>query len=208
MLGRGIRVLAPAILFGLVGFYRVAFPPVPGVVSHLKDLPPVILGLKGEDVPVGQAIVDDLDSDELLIRRYWRPDGTPVWVVVIYFVNMRRGGHDPELCYRSQGYHTSDLPERTVTSAEGVVRAESFLARRPGRSERVLTFWYAPGGRIVSDVRSYRRLLFLQGLRQNRTYGAFVRISTLDGDRPDEAESWNERFVAEIARYLPQLIRG
>jgi len=207
MLGRVARLLAPGLLLCLIGLYRVASPPARGVESHLTALPSVLMGLSGVDVPVQQAILDDLGSDELLIRRYTRPDDVPVWVVVIYFVNTRLGGHDPQLCYRSQGFRTEDLPDAKIESTVGALKTENFSATRPGRRERVATFWYAPGGRIVPDVRSYRRMLFFQGLRQNRTYGAFVRVSTLETDQPGLAEEWNARFAAVVAGYLPQLIR-
>jgi EpsI family protein len=197
----------PGVLLCLLGAYRVGFPPARGAESHLHELPTVLLGLPATDVPADRAILDDLESSDLLIRDYRRPDGAPVWVVLIYFVNTRLGGHDPQLCYRSQGFHTRDLPDMRIPAGPPGLEAVSFLASKPGRVERVATFWYAPGGEILPDVSQYRGRLFLQGLRENRTYGVFVRISTLETDRPGEAEEWNARFAAEIARRLPGLIR-
>lgn len=206
MLARMLKILAPGILLLLVGAYRLAAPPGAGAASDLAALPREILGLTGSDVPTEQAILDDLDPDDLLIRRYTRPDGVPVWVVMIYFVNTRLGGHDPELCYRSQGYRTRELPEQQVESALGQIRAESFMATRGMRSERVATVWYTSGEGAVPDVRRYRRRLFFQGLRENRLYGIFVRVSTLETERPGDAEAWNARFLAAIVENLPRLI--
>jgi EpsI family protein len=207
MLARAARFLAPGLVLCLLGAYRIGFPPARGAESHLGELPTVLLGLPGADVPENRAILDDLESSDILIRDYRRPDGSPVWVVLIYFENTRLGGHDPQLCYRSQGFQTRDLPVIHVSDGVGRLDAESFLATKPGRAERVVTFWYAPGGKILPDVSQYRGRLFLEGLRENRTYGVFVRISTLESDRPGEAEDWNTRFAAEIARRLPGLIR-
>jgi EpsI family protein len=207
MLIRLSRILLPGVLLCVLGAYRVAFPPAQGAQSHLAELPKVLLGLSGSDVPEGRAILDDLESSDILIRDYRRPDGSPVWVVLIYFENTRLGGHDPQLCYRSQGFRTQDLPAMPIAGATQGLSAESFLASKSGRAERVATFWYAPGGRVLPDVEQYRGRLFLEGLRQNRTYGVFVRISTLESDRPGEAEEWNARFAAEIVRRLPGLIR-
>jgi EpsI family protein len=206
MLIRTAKLLFPGILLCLVGLYRVAVPPGAGAESNLAALPKELLGMKGTDVPLEQAILDDLDPDDLLIRRYLRPDGTPVWIVLIYFVNTRLGGHDPQLCYRSQGYRTESLPDLRVASAAGAIVAESFLATRGARSERVATLWYTSGEGPVPDVGRYRRRLFLQGLRENRLYGIFIRVSTIESAIPGEAEAWNERTVAEIVRQLPGLI--
>ena len=207
MSARTARVLAPGLLLCLLGGYRIAFPPAKGAESRLEELPHVLLGLQGTAVPAEQAVIEDLDPSDILIREYRRPDGEPIWVVLIYFENSRLGGHDPKLCYRSQGFRTVDLPASRIAAESSKLEAESFLASRPERVERVMTFWYAPGGKVLGSVSQYREKLFLQGLRENRTYGVFVRISTIDGDRPDVAEDWNARFAAEIARRLPGLIR-
>jgi EpsI family protein len=207
VLARAGRLLAPGLLLCLLGAYRIGFPPSRGAESHLSELPMTLLGLQGVDVPENRAILDDLESSDILIRDYRRPDGSPVWIVLIYFENTRLGGHDPQLCYRSQGFRTRDLPILHLQGGAGGMEAESFMATKQGRAERVVTFWYAPGGRILPDVTQYRGRLFLEGLRENRTYGVFVRISTLESDRPGEAEDWNTRFAAEIARRLPSLIR-
>ncbi len=206
MLKPGLRLFFPGLLLCLVTGYRIITPHEKGTAADLTALPVELMGLPGIDVPVEQAILDDLNPDGLVIRRYMRPDGIPVWVVLIYFVNRRLGGHDPQLCYRSQGYRTESLPGITLSSPSGILEAESFLASRPGRVERVATFWYTSGLGAVSDVGRYRRRLFIQGLRGNRLYGIFVRISTLETDKDGEAAMWNQRFVAEVAQKLPSLV--
>lgn len=202
-----LPILVPGLLLCMLGGYRFGFPPSGGAESYLRELPYQILGCAGEDLPTEAAILDDLDSDDLLIRLYRRPDGMPVWVVLVYFMNTRLGGHDPQLCYRSQGFRTEGLPDLTVEARMGLLRAESFMATRSNRAERVATFWYAPGGRLVSGESQYRSRLLMEGIRRNRTYGVFARISTLETGRQGEAEAWVGRFAAEIASMLPDLIR-
>ncbi|NWF91204.1 MAG: EpsI family protein [Ignavibacteriaceae bacterium] len=207
MLGRLAPLVFPGLVLGLVGLYRVVVPPGRGAESNLSLLPLEIAGLRGVDVPLSEMVLDDLEHDDLLVRRYLRPDGVPVWIVLIYFVNRRLGGHDPQLCYRSQGYRTSELPPLDLESLQRGIQASQFLASKGSRAERVATLWYRPVGAAGEDVRRYRWGLFTQGLRQNRLYGIFMRVSTLETDSPGEAEQWNRRFVAEILRHLPGLIR-
>ena len=141
-----------------------------------------------------------------MIRRYRRPDGSPVWVVLVYFVNTRLGGHDPQLCYISQGYRIEELPRLRLETEWGEVTANAFLAKRRSRVERVATFWHTAAGHSIAEVRRYRNQLFLQGVRENRLYGVFARVSSLETGRPGEGEEWNKRFVAELARRLPDLL--
>lgn len=206
MLRRAPCLFFPALLFVLLGAYQTGFPRGHGPVSHLHDLPLDLLGLQGQDVPISQAILDDLESDDLLVRRYRRADGQPIWLVAIYFLNARRGGHDPELCYMSQGFRIKDLPDLHVQHGDRGFVAQQFLAERPGRTERVAIFWYTQGYGEMKGVDRYRRELFWQGLWHNVSYGVFVRVSTLES--PDgQAEEWNRRFAAEVAAQLPHLIR-
>lgn len=206
MLTRVACIWFPALILCLLGAYRLGVPATEGAHSRLADLPYELLGLPGEDLSLDEAIIQDLDPDDIVIRRYRRPDGVPVWVVLIYFVNTRLGGHDPQLCYRSQGYRVEKLPEMRLQVGGKEISADCFMASNRQRAERVATFWHAPGGSPTSDVRHYRNLLFLQGVRENRLYGIFVRVSTLETSTEGEAQAWNERFVAEVARRLPSLL--
>jgi EpsI family protein len=206
MLNRLACFWFPALILCLLGAYRLGFPLQEGAQSRLRDLPYELLGLHGQDVPIDEMILDDLNPDELVIRRYRRPDGVPLWVVLVYFVNTRLGGHDPQLCYVSQGYRIEALPQIRLEGEQGEVTANAFVATRRNRLERVATFWHTAAGHSIANVRRYRNHLFFQGVRENRLYGVFVRISTLETGRRGEAAQWNERFVAEVARRLPDLL--
>lgn len=198
------RVLASMALLAALAAYVVLLPPQRAGATRLDQVPPSILGFPGSDVGLEQAVIDDLDSDALISRQYLRPDDLPVWLIVVYFENARLGAHDPLLCYRSQGFTVEMLPEQTVSSGIGPIPLRSFRAVRGPRVERVSYFWYTSGARALAEVKTFRDSMFFQGLLHNRSFGAFVRVSTIETD-PEQASEMIARFVEQIAPALPRV---
>ena len=193
-------------LLALLAAYVLFIPPGRASTIHLATLPGEIAGFSGRDLPLEQAVLDDLDPDGILIRRYERAGVSPVWLVVVYFENARLGAHNPELCYRSQGFDVKLEADRALESAIGTVPCKVFEATRGDRQELVNYFWYTAGRRAIGEVKTFRDQMFFQGLKSNRSFGAFVRISTLtNGDRAG-ADALLARFVEQLAQDLPAMI--
>lgn len=203
MLSRARIAAGLVILAGLAAY--VLFVPLGRAgATHLELCPSQVIGLTGADSDPGQAVLDDLDPDALLMRTYQAPGRAPLWFVVVYHENARLGAHDPELCYRSQGFELTKLPDAVVDTSIGPIPVRRFEAVRPGRSERVWYFWYTAGRKALAEVSSFRDDMFFQGLKENRSFGAFVRVSTLDGADAEGGEVSLRAFVTNVAGYLPQ----
>ncbi|MBK8230350.1 MAG: EpsI family protein [Candidatus Eisenbacteria bacterium] len=199
------RVVASLLLLGLLAAYVLLLPPGTAGETHLASLPAEIAGFRSTDLELEQAVLDDLNPDGILVRRYERAGVPPVWLVIVYFENARLGAHDPELCYRSQGFEVGNRPDATLTTGLGPVPCRVFDAVRGERNELVNYFWYTAGRRALAEVKTFRDEMFFQGLKSNRSFGAFVRISTLvEGDRA-VSEAVLNRFVQELAPVLPQM---
>ncbi|MFN8546825.1 MAG: EpsI family protein [Candidatus Eisenbacteria bacterium] len=205
MLGAARSWLALGVL-GLLAGYVLLIPPGHAGTTALELLPKEVAGFESQDLKLEQAVLDDLDPDGILIRRYERAGAPPVWVVVVYFENARLGAHDPELCYRSQGFTVDPKPDLSVPSNLGPVPCRVFDALRGDRDELVHFFWYTAGQRALAEVKTFRDEMFLQGLKRNRSFGAFVRVSTLVGPDRAQAESVLAAFVQELAKELPTMI--
>jgi EpsI family protein len=202
MLKKTPVLISIACVAALAG-YMLLCPPTKIMGTRLDSCPMELAGLPGTSLGLDQTVLDDLDPDDYLIRRYDRPDGLPIWVVIIYFQNARLGAHDPELCYRSQGFAVRQVPRRTVSTTSGPVAYRSFLATKGPRDELVRVFWYTAGGRTLADVKGWRDSMFFQGLKSNRSFGAFVRLSTLEGDDPAGAQEALDRVLQDLAPRLP-----
>ena len=192
------------VLLAALATYVVAFPPGEVGDIYLEQCPMELAGLPGTILSLEQTVLDDLRPDGILSRRYDRPDGLPVWLVIVYFENARTRAHDPQLCYRSQGFEVMDLPEHPVETSIGTVPLQVFQATRGARNEKVSHFWYTAGETAIGEMQAFRDSMFLQGLLKNRSFGAFVRISTLETDDAGTADRVIEEFTRELAGLLPQ----
>lgn len=191
-------------LLALLAAYAVLIPPSE-LGAQLGACPVELAGMAGVDLNLDQAVMDDLDPDGVLVRQYERPNGAPLWLIVIYFENARLGAHDPHLCYRSQGFEVEELPPEPVPTAIGTIPLQAFRAARSARVERVNYFWYTSGQRAMGEVNTFRDRMFLQGLLTNRSFGAFVRVSTLEEDGETDTEALHE-FIQQLAPVLPRMI--
>ena len=198
------RVLLPLGLLALLSGYVLAFPPARILGTDLASCPFELAGMTGTDLGLDQTVLDDLDPDDYLVRSYDRPDGLPVWVVIVYFQNARLGAHDPQLCYRSQGFGITDLPEETIDTALGPVPVLRFRAVKGSRSELVHCFWFTAGGQTLSDVKGWRDRMFFQGLRSNRSFGAFIRVSSIESGEPAAAARAIQEVIGDLAPNLPR----
>jgi len=197
----GVSLLALAAL----AVYVFALPPDSLGVTHLDLCPTELAGLPGQDLDLSQTVLDDLQPDGILSRGYVRPDGVPIWLIIVYFENARLGAHDPLLCYRSQGFELELLPDEAIDTSLGRFPTKVFRAVRGNRVERVNYFWYTAGATALAEVRAFRDEMFLQGLKRNRSFGAFVRVSTLEiGGDNSTAERWNHSLTRDLAPWLPR----
>jgi len=200
---RRAPVVASTFLLGLLATYVLLSPPQQAGAAYLDLCPMEIAGLRGIDLETSQTVLDDLNPDGLLSRSYELPDGRPIWLTIVYFENARLGAHDPLLCYRSQGFDVEVLDLEQLPSAIGTIPLNTFSAKRGERNERVNYFWYTSGGQTLAEVKTFRDRMFLQGLRENRSFGAFVRISTIEEENPAETQEVLHRFTEELAPLLP-----
>jgi EpsI family protein len=200
-------VLASLALVAVLAGYMLAFPPQRVAGTLLSSCPMQLGGMPGEKLELGQAVLDDLDPDDYLLRRYDRPDGVPAWLVIVYFQNARLGAHDPQLCYRSQGFQVVDASEGTIATPAGPIPYRGFTAVKGSRREVVRCFWYTAGG-FLQDVKGWRDRMFFQGLRNNRSFGAFVRVSTLDTGDPAAAERSLQEITRDLAPRMPGFFPG
>ena len=157
----------------------------------------------GTELSFEDAVVEELQSDDLLIRRYERGD-RPVWLCIVYHQHRRYGAHDPQLCYESQGYLIEQKSQAQVDDGHvGGLTVNRFVADRP-RHQRLVYYWWATRGVATADREEMRRRMMLSGTLDNRSWGAFVRVETaIETGHESGAEQRLQDFASRVARALP-----
>lgn len=202
-----IRFAAATLLLALTAAAVVLTPPVDLSAGHglLRAVPLQFGPWTGTDSEFEQAVVDELQADDLLIRRY-RDGDRGVWLCLVYHQNRRYGSHDPLLCYTSQGYRVSGAGRAVVddSTATGLTVNTCVAAR--GGERRVVWYWWTTQGLSTADVWAFRRRMTLSGTLENRSWGAFVRVESVASDGDVAAAGGRVRdFSNRVARTLPGL---
>lgn len=200
-----IRFVLAALLLGGTAAYVVLNPPENlaagrGVLTHV---PAAFGAWNGSELSFADAVVEELEADDVLIRRYVRGDDR-VWLCIVYHQNRRYGAHDPRVCYESQGWLVERESEARVPdgSPEGLA-VNRFTADRP-RQRRLVYYWWSTQDLATRDRDAFRSRMAMLGALDNRSWGAFVRVETTIGkDGPAAAEQRLQSFAAEVARGLP-----
>jgi EpsI family protein len=190
-------------LLALTAGYVLLHPPVNLAVGGgvLSRMPRSLGPWNGTELSFEDAVVEELKADDVLIRRY--ENGNDVtWLCIVFHQNNRYGGHDPRVCYQSQGYIIEREHEGPI-GASGVPGARWFVAERPGHP-RLVAYWWNTAGLTTADSWAFRRQMALTGALQNRSWGAFVRVETPIRDGDERAAELRLRdFGSRVAEVLP-----
>lgn len=205
-----IRLALTVVLLAATAGYVLLHPPENLAAGrNVLTAVPVTFGeWNGTELSFADAVVEELEADDLLIRRYTRGDDR-VWLCIVYHQNRRYGAHDPRVCYESQGWLTGPETEAIVDdgSAAGLT-VNRFVVDQP-RQQRLVYYWWSTAGLATRDRDAFRRRMALRGALDNRSWGAFVRVEAPIGrDGRSAAETRLQSFAARVARDLPPVLAG
>jgi EpsI family protein len=204
--GAGVVIIA-ALLAATAAY--VQFVPQERMVldtSGLAAFPVEIGEWRSSDLRFDEVVYDELDADDTLVREYRRPDGATIWFVIIYHENQRYGAHDPMVCYRAQGWDIDRTGVMTLDRPGGSFDANWALVREEGRERLAAYWWYTAGDLATADRDRFLARMASAGIRENVTFGAFVRVSTpVEGGDVDAALELVRGFSEEAQPRLSAL---
>ena len=200
-----IRFALTVLLLGVTAAYVALHPPENLAAGRgvLAAVPARFGAWNGTELSFEDAVVEELEADDLLIRRYTQ-GGDRVWLCIVYHQNRRYGAHDPRVCYESQGWLVDrETVARVDDGTPGGLAVNRFVADRP-RQRRLVYYWWSTQDLTTRDRDAFRGRMALLGALDNRSWGAFVRVETPIGrDGAAAAERRLQSFAADVARGLP-----
>jgi len=190
--GRGrlvtVGVAAATVLLAATAAYVQLTPARAMVLDEggLSAFPTAIGEWQSRELTFSEVVYDELDADDTLVRQYERDDDL-VWFVIVYHENERYGAHDPMVCYRAQGWDIErtgvlTIPRTTSGEERGSFDANWALVGGGGRERVALYWWYTAGDLATADRDRFLARMAAAGIRENVTFGAFVRVSAPIGD--------------------------
>lgn len=167
----------------------------------------------GQPGSIEDSVVRKLQLSDYVIADYRQGglDDVPVNFYVAYYENQRKGAspHSPRVCIPGGGWEITEISreELPFTVAGRTLRYNRAVIQH-GQNRELVYYWFQQRGRIMANEYEMKWYLFLDALRQNRSDGALVRLTTPVGGPGgmQAAEERLQRFAAESMAMLPRFV--
>jgi EpsI family protein len=181
------------------------------VSEPLAQLPRVIAGSMGSDMPIDQETLDVLGAGDFLSRIYAQPvQAPPVGLFIGYFPTQRTGVaiHSPKHCLPGSGWVFESSQYVDLKDAQGKAHRVGEYIIANGETKQFVIYWYEAHGRSVANEYLAKMYMIADAMRMNRTDGALVRVITpiSSGEATAAARARAEVFTAQLAPMLPRFI--
>jgi EpsI family protein len=181
------------------------------VSEPLSQVPSMIAGWTGRDVPIDQDSLEVLGAGDFLSRVYTQDGGAqPIGLFIGYFPTQRTGAtiHSPKNCLPGAGWVFESSQYVDLTDANGKPHRVGEYIIGNGDNRQFVIYWYQAHGRSVANEYMAKVYLVTDAMRLNRTDGALVRVLTPIGSREStaDAKARTEAFTAQLAPMLPRFI--
>ena len=149
----------------------------------LQQLPLELSGWHGEDYSTSEDVARVLAADALLNRRYWRDDGTEIWLFVAYFRRQQVNSqiHSPRHCLPGGGWHVTFLRQRTLT-IDGDTRPVAHLGIAQAGNTQDVLYWFRTQSGATAGEYALKWDLVKNSLARRPTNAAFIRYNTATAD--------------------------
>lgn len=211
-------ILAATALLTVATLVSLAVPkPVPVFPerSPLSTLPLAIGDWSGREDVVEKVYLDVLKLSDYLMAIYSRPtDPAPVGLWIAYYDEQTQSAsvHSPQACLPGGGWRIEDLKEYDIPNVgpDGASLRVNRVEIALGDQRQLVYYWFAQRGRVLTSEYLVKWYIFQDGLTQNRTDGALVRITTPVGDKEGipEGDARLEEFVRAIDPKLNYYLPG
>ncbi len=161
---------------------------------------------KGADLKLDADVVEMLNPDQILFRRYQNPSGNSVDLYGVFYGSQGadRTMHSPLNCYSGSGWEIVGKDKVQLNGPDGADNGFEVrkLLLRKGLARRVLYYWYYAGGKVASNQYVNKLLTLYGALAHGRTDGGLVTVSTIQDDSGVNQEYLEKDFVPALLEYL------
>lgn len=177
----------------------------------LSQVPQMIAGWSGNDVPIDQETLDVLGAGDFLSRVYTRGgEGHQIGLFIGYFPTQRTGVaiHSPKNCLPGSGWAFESSKYVNLDDANGTAHRVGEYIVADGENRQFVIYWYQAHGRSIANEYIAKVYLVTDAIRLKRTDGALVRVITPIDAREDAsaARARAEAFTAQLVPMLPRFI--
>ncbi len=145
----------------------------------LNVFPLKMEGWEGQTQFLEPGILQTLQVDDYLLRRYRASPGNELWLYVGYWGSQRPGVnrlHSPIVCLPGAGWSIASLQNMPIRLADRTIIVNHAEVQK-GEARQVVLYWYQIKGTVVAKELSAVTFMAWTSLTQHRDDEALVRIT-------------------------------
>ncbi len=168
------------------------------VRSVLGKVPTTVGPWSGSDAPASAYPLAAVGADDLVLRRFARPDGGAVEVYIAHSArDPERIWHPPEHCYLAAGYDVAESTTGTVCMGSRTIAARRFVFQHGPQGELVY-YWYRVDGHDVASFFDFEaKSLLGRAFGLGDSEATLIRVQTTTTGGVPRAEERLRTFESE-----------
>ncbi|MEW8472283.1 MAG: VPLPA-CTERM-specific exosortase XrtD [Candidatus Thiodiazotropha endolucinida] len=201
-------ILASVVLIALSSLYVQTQQEIMPERQVFSSFPWEIDNWQGDEDRLEDIYLKSLKLDDYLIGDFTDPSGSVVNFYVAYYASQQAGSaaHSPRSCIPGGGWEIEKVTQLDIPGFQ--VNGEPLnlnrLVIKRGEIKQLVYYWFQQRGRVMTNEWMVKWYLFLDGLTQQRTDGALVRMTTSIGVGEEWADG-DERLIDFAGKVAPLL---
>ena len=160
----------------------------------------------GTDLKLDADVVEMLNPDQIVFRRYQNPSGRSVDLYGVFYGSQGadRTMHSPLNCYPGTGWEIVGKSKVHLNGSgddKNGLEVRKLILRK-GLAKRLLYYWYYAGGKTASNQYLNKFLTLYGALVHGRTDGGLVTVSTIMDNAGLNQKYLEEDFIPVLLEFL------
>ena len=176
-----------------------------GIDERVVNLPKELGVYKSKDVELEDEIYDILETNNVVMRYYFKPGEPPILFYLIFSRSTHKTSDPPENCLSGEGREI--VSKERVKLSEPSLSVNKLIVEKSGNKE-IYLYWFIAGDEFFESYVGQRLKLISSYLRRAPKSGGQIRISTSISDNNELASMQRlQEFIAQIMPYLKKLLK-
>lgn len=178
----------------------------PEDAANTADLPKEVAGWSGEDVPLEEKVYEILETRNVLLREYKKPNAPGIILYIVYADKNRKTSHPPEVCLMGSGVSILKKTQEPINIEGAKLLTVNYLIVGKERAEELMFYWFKAGEVFTPNYLNQQFRIMLNQLQGKSSGGAMIRLSTSITKDEQEAKKRLADFIRQILPVINKIL--
>jgi EpsI family protein len=178
-------------------------------IVSINNFPMIMGEWTSEDIPISPIDLNFIERNNAFLRRYTRPDGSNIYLYILYSQSNPKATIPPEICYGGTDISILDKgKEPIIINFLNSLLKVNWLLLDNNRNQQIAYYWFKVGDIYTASYWKQQGLIAFNNIMNKRTGSALIRVSTdiIDSRHQKATELINEfvgLLMPRLSQYLP-----